>query len=52
MSNPGRSGADDKYDMRDGSFAAHSYEKDLPLWTEKVLFHILLMLPSYKEKTQ
>lgn len=46
MSNPGGSGADDKYDMRGLSFASHSYEKDLPLWTENVLFCILGMLPS------
>lgn len=33
-------------DMRGLSFASHSYEKDLPLWTENVLFRILGMLPS------
>lgn len=37
MSNPGRSGTHDKYDMRGLSLAAYSYEKDLPFWTEKIL---------------
>lgn len=46
MSNPGRSGAHDKYDVRAWSLAAHSYEKDVPFWTQKILSHIPVLLPS------